>query len=268
MPFRSPHPVRFDAVANFRDLGGHRTRDGRTLRAGRLFRSGHLGHATDEDRARLAELGVCRVFDFRTPRDIEADGADRLPDGATQVSLPMHDPAVANDLRALIESATPEQIEERFGNGKAAEYMTRAAAGLVTERREQYARFIAELASPEGFPALFHCSAGKDRAGWAGSVVLLALGVDEEEVIEQYLLSNRAARELVARFEDQGGNSGWGTDFSGVLSPMLEVRREYIQASFDAVNRTHGSFDAYLADGLGIDEAQREQLRANLLEPA
>ena len=264
MPFRAPHPLRFDRVANFRDLGGHRTADGRRVRTGRLFRSGHLGHATEADVARLAELGLRRVFDFRTPRDIETDGHDRLPAGTEAVSLAMGDPAAAQDLRALIENATPEEIVERFGGDKAAAYMRRGAAGLVAERCEQYGRFLSELAATEAYPALFHCSAGKDRAGWAGSVVLLALGVPEEEVVEQYLLSNRAAEEIAKRVSGDGSGAPW-TD---VLYPMLEVRVEYIEASFATVRERHGSFDAYLEKGLGIDDAQREQLRENLLEPA
>ena len=264
MPFRQPHTLRFDAVANFRDLGGHRARDGRRVAAGRLFRSGHLGHASEKDRGRLAELGLRQVFDFRTPRDIEIEGEDRLPSGVAQVLLPMRDPSTTKDLRGLIESSSPEQLKEIFGNGGAAELMQRGAAGLVKTRCAQYAEFLARLAEPESFPALFHCSAGKDRAGWAGSVVLLALGIDEEEVIEQYLLSNRAADEIAARTGGGVNVENW----RGLLSPLLEVRREYVEASFEAVRVEYGDFDAYLRMGLEFSDAQRERLQTNLLEPA
>ena len=264
MPFREPHALKFDAIANFRDLGGHRTRDGRRLCSGRLFRSGHLGRASQRDRELLAGLGIRRVFDFRTPRDIESDGADQLPLGAEAVLLPMHDPSTAKDLRGLIESATPEELEEMFGNGGAEQLMQRGAAGLVEKRSAQYAEFLAGLADSEAYPALFHCSAGKDRAGWAGSVVLLALGVDEAEVIEQYLLSNRAADEIAA-------STGGGThidNWRGLLLPLLQVRREYIEASFQAVRDEYGDFDTYLRKALDFSDAQRNRLQAHLLEPA
>ncbi|MBW2267864.1 MAG: tyrosine-protein phosphatase [Deltaproteobacteria bacterium] len=263
MPYREPHPLRFDAVANFRDLGGHRARDGRRVRPGRLFRSGHLGHATERDRGLLAELGLRRVFDFRTPRDIEVDGEDRLPPGAASVCLPMHDPSTAKDLRGVIESSTPEELQEIFGGDGAAELMRRGAAGLVKTRCTQYAEFLARLAESESYPALFHCSAGKDRAGWAGSVVLLALGVAEEEVIEQYLLSNRATDEIAARTGGGVSLENWHR----LLLPLLEVRREYVEASFEAVRVEYGDFDTYLRRGLEFSDAQREQLQANLLEP-
>jgi len=260
-PFREPSRHRFDRVANFRDLGGHVTRDGRRVRFGRLYRSGHLAHCSDSDVARLAEIGLRVVFDFRTQADIEKDGADRLPDGTVHRQLPMPDPAAGEDLRGMIREAGQDGLERIFGNGAAERLMIRSAASLVTERKAPYARFVEELARPESFPALFHCSAGKDRAGWAGSVVLLALGVDEADVIEQYLLSNRDLEHNRERLRSDR-TVEWGE----LLLPLLEVRIEYVEASLAALHREWGSFDAYLHDGLGISEEQRARLAENLLE--
>ena len=263
-PFREPPTQRFERVANFRDLGGHTTRDGRRVPSGRLFRSGHLGHASEADVAQLAELGLRRVFDFRTESDIEHDGPDRLPPGALHVQLPMPDPAGGRDLRALISESGPEAMEEIFGGGRAAEWMRRSAAGLVRERREPYAQFIAQLSEADSIPALFHCSAGKDRAGWAGSLVLLTLGVEEEQVVEQYLLSNREADRIRERLRSQA--IAHAEQWSELLEPLLQVHPDYIGASFDAMHEDWGSFDSYLHDGLGITEAQRAALQASLLE--
>jgi protein-tyrosine phosphatase len=260
-PYREPPAQQFECVANFRDLAGHTTSDGRRVRPGQLFRSGHLAHATDSDLGQLERLGLCRIFDFRTESDIEIDGCDRVPAGAEHVRLPMPDPAMGEGIRFLIRESEPEAMERVFGNGRASELMRRSAAGLVRERMEPYAVFLQELARPTSVPALFHCSAGKDRAGWAGTVVLLALGVEEEQVIEQYLLSNRETERIRERFETTEA-----ADWIGLLRPLLEVRIEYIEASFEAVETEWGSFDCYLHEGLGISRAQREQLRKNLLE--
>jgi protein-tyrosine phosphatase len=252
---------RFERIANFRDLGGHVTRDGRRVATGRLFRSGHLAHATEADRRVLAQLGLRRVFDFRTQADVGIEGPDRLPDGVVSVALPMADPAMGHGIRLLLAESSPERIEAHFGNGKAEAMMRSSAAGLVRERREPYGAFLRALAEPGAFPALFHCSAGKDRAGWAGSVVLLCLGVPEEQVIEQYLRSNRATEEILARYRAHG-REGW----SDVLRPLLEVRREYIEAAFEAVAQDWGDSDRYLEDGLGITAALRDAIRENLLD--
>jgi protein-tyrosine phosphatase len=260
-PFRAPHPTRFERIANFRDLGGHTTRDGARVRHGRLFRSGHLAHATDADLELLAALGIQRVFDFRNPADIDADGNDRLPEGTRHHRLPMPNPAPARDLRSLIQSAQPDEMEALFGNGRAEAMMADSAAELVHERSDVYTEFMAELAGPEALPALFHCSAGKDRAGWAGSLVLLALGVDEDQVVEQYLLSNRNLKGIRKRL-DGDRNASWGE----YLRPFLEVRVEYIRSSFAAVQQKWGSFDRYLVEGLSITDEQRARLRESLLE--
>ena len=139
--------------------------------------------------------------------------------------------------------------------------MIESAAGLVRERREPYGVFLRALAEPSGLPGLFHCSAGKDRAGWAGSVVLLTLGVPEDQVIEQYLLSNRSAEQIVES-QKSHGREIWGE----VLRPLLEVRIEYIEASFTAVREEWGDFEGYLEKGLSISEAQRDAIRKNLLD--
>ena len=260
-PFREPHRIRFERVANFRDLGGHTTREGGRVRRDRLFRSGHLGHASDADVGQLAALGIQRVFDFRTFADIDSDGADRLPDGIRHHRLPMPDPAGGADLRSIILGTGPDEMAAVFGNGRAAAMMVDSAADLVRERREAYAEFLTELARPGSLPALFHCSAGKDRAGWAGSLVLLALGVEEEQVVEQYLLSNQNLAGIRERLET-ADDAGWAE----YLRPFLEVRREYIESSFAAVREGWGSFERYLAEGLAISDAQLAQLRESLLE--
>ena len=259
-PFREPHPLHFDRVANFRELAGHTTVDGARVASGRLYRSGHLAQASDDDVARLEGLTLGRVFDFRTQADIAAEGSDRLPPGVDYRRLPMPDPAKADDLRALITAAAPDELEALFGNGKAVAMMERAAESLVRERLEAYRVFLTELADAASQPALFHCSAGKDRAGWAGTVVLLALGVDEDQVIEQYLLSNRNLEAIRSQFEQSQ------PALSRLMKPFLEVRREYIAASFAALHADWGSFDRYLHEGLRITQAQRSQLRESLLE--
>jgi protein-tyrosine phosphatase len=247
-------------ISNFRDVGGCAARGGRRVRTGVLFRSGHLGGASDEDLARLAGLGIRTVIDFRGPQDEDGDG--RLPPGALRVRLPMSDPAAASEIRDLLYRTDAAGLERVLGGGGAERMMCRAAAGLVTDRRAEFGALLRGLATEHRLPALMHCSAGKDRTGWAASLVLLVLGASEDDVIEHYLLSNLHRREenerMLASPRD-GLDPEW-------IRPFLEVRVEYARAALDAVATHFGSFEAYVETGLGVDGATVERLRAHFLD--
>jgi len=251
---------KLEGVTNFRELGGIPTRDGRRVRWRRIFRSGHWGGASDADVRTMGELGIGRVYDFRSELDLGYDGHDRLPEGVDHVTLSTSDPAMAVDIREMIREGGIEKLREVFGQGRAAAYMTDHAARLVTERLGVYRSFLLGMADPDPPPVLFHCSAGKDRAGWAGSCVLLALGVDEEEVVEHYLLSN-------VHYEvGSQGRDVIDSEVAELLSPLVGVRREYVEASFAAAHEAFGSIDAYLREGLGLSDAELEQLRSSWLD--
>lgn len=255
-------PPQIRSISNFRDVGGLPTRDGRRVRERRLFRSGHLGGACDEDLALLAELGIRTVIDFRGDQDEDADGPRRLPAGARLVRIPMGDPAAAGDIRDLLYRSDTAGLERVLGGGGAERMMCRAAAGLVTERCVEFGALLRGLATQHPLPALMHCSAGKDRTGWAASLVLLVLGVGEDDVIEHYLLSNVHRRE---ENEQLLANPRGGMDPEWIR-PFLEVRSEYVRAALDAAAERFGSFEAYVESGLGVDGATRDRLRAQFLE--
>src|SRR5262249_18310848 len=159
--------------------------------------------------------------DFRGPRDLEDDGAGRTPPGARLLRIPMHDPAQGKDIRDLLTREDSAGLARVLGDGGAVRLMCEAAAGLVVGRCAEFGALRRALAGEHELPALMHCSAGKDRTGWAASLVLLVLGVDEEDVIEHYLLSNRHRREGNERMlasPRQGLDPEW-------IRPFLEVRR-------------------------------------------
>jgi protein-tyrosine phosphatase len=127
--------------------------------------------------------------------------------------------------------------------------------------RAAYATFLRTVLDPDRTPVLFHCTAGKDRTGWAATVLLLAAGVDEDGAMEEFLAVNPAVRAvfapLLAQLDDLGEDSS-------VLVPFLEVRPDYLQAAFDQVRATYGSFDGYLREGLGLSPLEIEGLRRTL----
>jgi protein-tyrosine phosphatase len=110
---------------------------------------------------------------------------------------------------------------------------------------------------------VYHCSAGKDRTGWATAVLLTALGASRETVMADYLASNGYLVE-----KNKAMFSAMPAATAAKLQPVFTVRAAYLQAAFDEVDRRYGSFDHYLGEGLGLDDAALARLRARFLAGA
>ncbi|MFI6257276.1 tyrosine-protein phosphatase [Micromonospora zamorensis] len=253
---------------NARDLGGLVGADGRRVRAGQLLRTPALGRLTDEDLPVLAKLGPACVLDLRAPAEIEVAPADRLAGEPRVVCLPVHDPEhpvftyvsavlLGHDLNAYAELA-------RQGTTGA---MAAIYRWFVTgeSARVGFAEAVRLAAQPENLPLVYHCSAGKDRTGWLTVILLTALGVDEAAIRADYLRNNELTDSLRAVIIEAMRRRQPELDVDAVL-PVLEVRAEYLDAGYDEVRRVHGSFDAYLRDGLGLTDETLNALRAQLLE--
>ena len=246
------HPQRvwpLQGATNFRDLGGYPGQDGRPVRWRRLFRSDHLGGLTEADKAVLARLGLAKAFDFRGQAE-RAAVAYELP-GVTQHSLAI-EPTVVQRMQDLIASGqtlTPE---------RAAELMTDLYRALVNDQSHRFAELFEHLLDAEG-PVVFHCTAGKDRTGFAAALILLALGVPRSVVEQDYLLTNRVFQQPPAA---QGGLS------AAVLAVLWRVQPGFLHAALHAVDTDHGGVERYLEQRLGLDAAARHRLAERYLAPA
>ncbi|GAA2605862.1 MULTISPECIES: tyrosine-protein phosphatase [Streptomyces] len=251
-------------VRNFRDVGGLPTVDGRRVRQGVLFRSGHLAHATGEDAAFLASLGLHTIFDFRNAADQKLEGPDVELPGVRNVNLPLSDPADGAEFWKMVRDGDLDQLREILADGKAAHRMIDSYRVMVTERTAEHSRILHALAE-DSVPALMHCAAGKDRAGLSIAVALLALGVEREAVVEDYLKSNAAHRRYKVRRSGSAA-SAYSPEVMELLSPLFDARAEYLAAAFQTVDETWGGVDAYLEKGLRLAPETRERLRERMLD--
>ncbi|MER6208368.1 tyrosine-protein phosphatase [Streptomyces sp. NPDC001642] len=251
-------------VRNFRDVGGLPTVDGRRVRHGVLFRSGHLAHATDEDAAFLGSLGLHTIFDFRNASDQKLEGPDVELPGVRNVNLPLSDPADGSEFWKMVRDSEMEQLREILGDGKGAARMVASYRTIIKERTAEHSQVLRSLAD-DSVPALMHCAAGKDRAGLSIAVTLLALGVEREAIVTDYLESNAKHRRYKVR-RSSSSASAYSPEVMELLSPLFDARAEYLTAAFETVEETWGSVDAYLEQGLGITPEIRERLRERLLD--
>lgn len=251
-------------VRNFRDVGGLPTVDGRRVRQGVLFRSGHLAHATEEDAAFLASLGLHTIFDFRNASDQKLEGPDVELPGVRNVNLPLSDPADGSEFWKMVRDGEIDQLRGILGGDKGANRMIASYRTIVKERTAEHSQVLHSLAG-DSVPALMHCAAGKDRAGLSIAVTLLAVGVEREAIVTDYLESNAKHRRYKVRRSGSAA-SAYSPEVMELLSPLFDARAEYLTAAFDTVEETWGSVDAYLEQGLGITPEIRERLREHLLD--
>lgn len=164
--------------------------DGAKIKPGLLLRTGRLSKATDRDIERLAALGVGDIIDFRDKGEIERSPDKPVP-GAAYHSLPAL-PDLAENFRPVDDPTyTAQEVHDDFRRI----YRLLAQSG---ESTEAYAEFFRILLRSEGKPVLWHCTQGKDRTGVAAVLLLTALGIDEESIRREYLLTNEATRETLA----------------------------------------------------------------------
>jgi protein-tyrosine phosphatase len=244
-----PFVVPLEGGSNFRDLGGYRTADGRIVRRGAVFRSAHLGALTDADRTALAGLGMRTVVDLRgvneaaeTPHRIEGTGA--------RIVGAHIEPGIGEKIRLSIAdgTATPFLMMQYLGDHYR-DYPRRCAPGFRT--------LFATLSDGRHRPVVFHCTAGKDRTGFASALLLTLLGVPWETVVEDYLRTNEFWIGHVGRYPELDIDT---------RAAIIEARRPYLEAAFEVLRADFGSAEAFAQKALGLDGAACERLQTELLE--
>ena len=248
---------------NFRDLGGYVAVDGRRVQWGKLYRSGVMSYLTEEDQAYLEPIGVRVLCDFRSTLEREAEPTHWMPADVEVMSWNYDRRKVS--LKAYLNG---KEFTEDLGRQTIIHFYRR----FPTVFREQYSALFVKLANGD-LPLVFNCSAGKDRTGLAAALVLSALGVSFEQVLEDYALTDSVVDLEKALFEHPRGSVGLDEDHSfmanldrKVRAPMLRALPEYLRIAFDQIDLDYGSIDAYLRDGLGVSDAMIENIRTNLLE--
>jgi len=253
--------ITLEGAPNFRDLGGYATADGRHVRWHRVYRSGELSRLTAADYARLADLGIAVVCDFR--RDSERAAAPTAWQGARA-------PVILN-----LPGSQTERRVTTSPDGSPASVIAAAPAptppGLSPLLYTSYPTYVATLSSSfrtvirqileQDGAVLYHCTAGKDRTGSFSAVLLTLLGVPRDVVFEDYLLTNTylLTPARVDAILARGGTRE-------TAATALGVDRTYLERFFTSIDGAYGSFDGYRRTGLGLSDADVQTLKTKLLE--
>ena len=244
-----PVVVPLEGGSNFRDLGGYAAADGRKVKHGAVFRSAHLGTLTDADRAALARLAVRTIVDLRGVN--EAAETPHLVEGVGCRIVGAHiEPGVGEKIRgAVADGSANPHLMMQFLTEHYRDYPRRCTPGFRT--------LFATLTDGTHRPLVFHCTAGKDRTGFASALLLTLLGVPWETAMEDYLRTNDLWIGHIGRYPELDIDT---------RAAIIEARTPYLEAAFEVVRADYGSPEAFAEKALGLDAGARERLKADLLQ--
>lgn len=242
IPPPSAAAIRLEGARNFRDVGGYRTADGRTVRTGLVYRANKLSSLTDADLAKLTAANLTLDVDLRNASE-RSEEPDRIPEGVRyQVAdvvgigngIGFHEFVPLTLGRALVDAAVSGSSD--IGQTVGYPFMVNFTGSDVA-----FHDLITAIATNPDGATVYHCRAGKDRTGWGTAILLTILGVPRDVISADFMASNTYL----------------GRDDAVELS--------WLNAAFAQVDRLYGGMDAYVRDGLDIDQATIDALRAKLL---
>ncbi len=248
---------KLQGALNFRDLGGYSAADGRCVRWKTLYRSGTTHAMTREDVAALESCGIRYAYDFRSNNE-RRHYPTRLTDIA-QVTYRFRDhDRLPGDIKRLLSSPDAHADRSRA-------LMIAAYRQLPYEFADAF-RSLFQYLSNGDLPLVFNCTAGKDRTGVAAALVLSALGVSRETILEDYMLTGQFFEQSCDMMRVTGGAGLFSKVDREVWEPLMRVDPDYLHAMFDQLHESHGSVERYLNAQLGIEEQSIDRLRVNLLD--
>ena len=249
--------VKLEGAYNFRDLGGYRSADGRRTRWGKIYRSDSLTRLTENDLTVLKQIGIRWVCDLRAPAEVKKR-PDHLPeDGSIDyINLPIvsgnfdtvtaHEKIVKGDIDWLNE-----------------DYMIKGYLYTIDNYASTWATFFEHLAASASYPLVFHCTGGKDRAGTGAALILLALGVSEETIIDDHGLSNIFLADIMPKLYNYFSSFGIAKEN---LHPYLTASRAAIVKLLEHIRITYGSAVDYLTNRAGVSMETIKSLKKRLLQ--
>ncbi len=246
--------VGLEGPVNFRDLGGYRTLSGRTVRWGRVFRSDALVLA-EGDMEAFDDLGIRTVYDLRSDMERETH-PNRLPDsgGSRVVAVPLVRQEQGQNPLGAMDLADGEH------------FLAQLYELSLEHLAPSFGVVVGGLASEADLPAVFHCAAGKDRTGLVAAVLLAVLGVDLDDILDDYELTSRfrTNEHVHASAERLRDRENLPAE---MVAGILRSPRWAMEAALTKTVDRYGDFDRYLTGPAGLPAEVPERLRQLLLTP-
>jgi protein-tyrosine phosphatase len=267
-----PQSIGLVGVRNARELGGYKTQDGKTICKGRLLRTGKLAKANPEDLRKLTNIfAMGKVIDFRTSLE-----RNREPDPQIEKVENLHLNVFGDDDRKglmlgfIYAKSNPlEQMME----------MEQPLVALHEDHLQVYRGFVTGDTALQAYRGFFraaleqkegafswHCQAGKDRAGVGSALMLLALGVDWDTIVQDYMLTNDYYQDSIEGFVEFVKGLSPREEIWKTARAMAGVNPAWMRAVEEEIQQKYGSDEVFLRDGLGLSPSDLQELRQRYLK--
>lgn len=245
---------------NIRELGGYETKDGLKIAPRKLIRSANINQLDLNDKEYLNKYGIKRVIDFRSLEERKAKPDSEIPE-SENIFLPIFP---VKETEAA--SASPKKMMQRMQNGeKAFQQMIEVYKHFVLDDhvRKQYRKFF-DLVLANDRPEeslLFHCTAGKDRTGFGAMLLLSSFNIDDELIMQDYLLTNRYLKKEVAKMFEAAKAAGVSEEDIHGINDVMSAKEEYLQTSYGLIKEHYGTVEQFITDGIGVSKQEINDLR-------
>lgn len=266
--------LEIEGAINFRDLGGYHTSDGRRVKWGKVFRSAQLDRLSERGIEQLVALNLKAVVDLRFAQE-----SDRYP--TIRAAVPNAEMLAWKDAEFVDSKHQGQSMQMSWKDSldthdpaQVREAMRINYPKKLYSHRVIYKEMLLRLID-EQTPLVFHCAAGKDRTGVAAAIILSLLGVSDELIIEDYLVTQIAMQHLVENWVAGGATDKHEYDDfqsrlasypKAVVQPVFDADEAYIQTLLDYVNETYQGFENYALTTMEMSPESIDSLRERLLD--
>lgn len=262
---------------NFRDMGGYPAPNNRKVAWKKIYRGDHLFNLNENGIEFTESLGLKSIIDFRSKKEIEQFPNPIIKTTNVNVNLnPEGNIAVfAGSLQNNEEFHGMDTLKKRLENDKTIDKKESITAMINQQENfvdnpqsiQAFSRTLKVLANPQNSPAYIHCKGGKDRTGFAAMLLLGLLGVSEEHILYDYMLTKKAREKKNKIYYQRFFNMTKSTRIADYLFSLFDTREEYILAAYRKIIISHGSIKNYCLKELDLSTYEIENLEKIYLEP-
>lgn len=236
--------IKLEGTNNTRDLGGYTNKYNQVLKNNFIFRSDKLSELTKDDIIKIQNLGIKTIIDFRSFKEKEQE-PNIIPNNIRYIEMPINaDKNIREEINNIVCGKLNKNVEK---------YLIEANEDFVNKHSHIFSAFLRLVLSSDT-PLLFHCTAGKDRTGFAAYLILHILGVSDELKLADYLMTNTHIKDsLDKQIVHCAELLKIDKDKANILRPLLIVKEDYINKAIETINKNYGNIDNYINDILNID---------------